>query len=120
MSRLRQLHLPHGISVSPKVATLADRSDLPGGLPPHRLCRDLGAVAQTELGVDVREVDLHGAAGDEHALTDLGLRRRETLPAPERPLARSASATHVRDRLVERERFALAGSVRHGVVAERV
>ncbi len=23
------------------------------GLPPHHLCRDLGAVAQTELGVDV-------------------------------------------------------------------
>src|SRR5215207_8898670 len=104
-----------------------------GGLPPHHLSRDLRAVAQTELGVDVREVDLHGAAGDEHALTDLRVRqpggtvadnlelgRRETLPARGRPLARSASAAHICDRLIERQRFALAARVRQSVVAERL
>ena len=36
-----------------------------------------------------------------------------------RPLARSASAAHVCDRLIERQRFALAASVRQRVVAER-
>ena len=115
------------------MATLADRSDGAGGLPPHRLRRDLGAVAQTELGVDVREVDLHGAAGDEHALTDLRVRqagggvaddlelgRREALPAPGRPLARPARAAHVCDRLIERQRLPLAASVRQRVAAERL
>src|SRR5215211_2400280 len=74
-----------------------------------------------------------GAAGDEHALTDLGVRqagggvaddlelgRREALPAPGRPLARPASAAHVCDRLIERQRFARAARVRKSVVAERL
>src|SRR5215204_425891 len=112
---------------------MADRSGVPAGVPARRLSRDLGAVAQAELGVDVREVDLHGAAGDEHALTDLRVRqpgstvaddldlgRRETLPARGRPLARSASAAHICDRFIERQRFAPAARVPQRLVAERL
>ncbi len=80
----------------------------------------------------MREVDLHGAPGDEHALADLRvceslghevdhlkLGRGEALPAVGRPLTLAAGTADIGNRLVERERFALGAGDAERVVAER-
>ena len=103
------------------------------GLPADDLGRKLGPARDAQLGEDVRQVDLHGSAGDEHALADLRvrhpgcdmthdieLRRREALPPDGWALPLPASAARVGDCLFDAQRRAGIERRQVRVLAQRV